>query len=275
MGILVASVMSLFFPAATFAAPTQAAANAGGIAPWKLAGASVSYWDSEVRLNLNGTTRGVATDDPNRLDWTFAPDAVVSLDGRYLAYVAADDRGYTNATITVVDLTSGAKTVVARPGYTIWPLLRWSPDSRQLAYVTQQPGTGTPQVNIVDADGTHQRMALSGGAFTRDSLQGLAKRGYGWSADGKSLIFHDNAVHPKTRWTVSLATGARSSSPYTGDSGSGSASTSPDVVCTDTCGGGGGSWLATSPCTNKPTRPPGIATSCRAQGRPLATRDAR
>jgi Tol biopolymer transport system component len=78
----------------------------------------------------------VATDDPNRLDWTFATDTVVSLDGQYLAYVAADDRGYTNATITVVDLTSGAKTVVARPGSSIWPLLRWSPDSRQLAYAT-------------------------------------------------------------------------------------------------------------------------------------------
>jgi hypothetical protein len=42
-GILLVSVISLLFPAATFAARAQTTASrAGGIAPWKLAGASVS-----------------------------------------------------------------------------------------------------------------------------------------------------------------------------------------------------------------------------------------
>jgi hypothetical protein len=59
----------------------------------------------------------------------------------------------------------------------------------------------------------------------------------------KSLVFHDNAMHPKTRWTVSLATGTRSSAPYVGDSGSGATSPSPDVIDP----GGGGSWACNVP----------------------------
>lgn len=176
------------------------------------AGARVTFSANQVRLTINGTTRTVATDTPARLDPLFAQLATVSPDGSTLLYVTGDGESMQNATFTTVNLTTLHRQVIAQLGNTFWiHAPRWSPDSKSIAYGRENLATYAPELWVMDATGAHQRLVATGGSLTHRSFEGREANAPSWSADGKSLVFYDSAYKPQTQWSVSVATGARSS----------------------------------------------------------------
>jgi hypothetical protein len=177
----------------------------------ELAGAVVTYVGNQVRLTLHGATRTVATDNVRRLDPLFATAGDVSPDGRTLLYLTADAEDYHNMTVTAVDLKTLQKHVLVQVPSDFWlQTPRWSPNSQWVAYVIQNAVTRAPEVWIANLAGTQHRLVVANKVLTVRSMEGLDKRAPSWSADGKNIVFYDNAYRPTTQYAVSVATGALS-----------------------------------------------------------------
>jgi hypothetical protein len=169
---------------------------------------------NQVQLTLNSSTTIVATDNPNRLYPMFANSSAISPDGWTLIYMTADSVGLHNTTFTAVNLKTLGKQVIASLGDSWWSMdPKWSPDGKHILYVRQDTQLGL-QLWVMDPTGAHQRPMISGSPLTAQSLVGFQPLMPQWSADGKSLIFYDNAYKPTTtQYTLNLATGKLSSAP--------------------------------------------------------------
>ncbi|WP_051362338.1 PD40 domain-containing protein [Solimonas soli] len=100
-----------------------------------------------------------------------------SPDGNTLAMTISDGKG--NADIALVDPRRGARTFDDVRRLTDSPAIdteaAWSPDGRSIAFTSDR--SGTPQIWLMNADGSEQRM------LTREG-QNMRPR---WSPDGKSI----------------------------------------------------------------------------------------
>lgn len=184
--------------------------------PTSTQGTRVTFVGTQVRLSMNGVTRTVATDTAARLNPLFAQLASVSPNGATLLYVTGIGEDMRDTIFTTVNLRTLRKQVIAKLGNTFWiHAPRWSPDSTQILYARENLTTFAPQLWVLNANGTNQRLVMTGGALTHYSFEGRMNKAPSWSADGKSITFFDSAYTPKTQWTVSLATGARTASAIT------------------------------------------------------------
>ena len=116
-------------------------------------------------------------------------DARISPDGRVVAYVvtAVDkvaNRG--KRSIWLVPVAGGSPTeLITSPRNDDSP--RWSPDGRQLAFLSSRDGV--PQIYVADADGRNQR---------RVSDVPLGVADFSWSPDGRHFAF-STEIYPDCR----------------------------------------------------------------------------
>jgi dipeptidyl aminopeptidase/acylaminoacyl peptidase len=114
-------------------------------------------------------------------------DPALSPDGKQVAFTVAIPDLTTNSIpkqIYIVPVTGGAPRQITREG-TDNERPRWSPDSRQIYFISTRGGSS--QVWVMDADGTHPRL------ITRLATEAS---GVLVSPDGKKLVF-ESSVYPE------------------------------------------------------------------------------
>jgi dipeptidyl aminopeptidase/acylaminoacyl peptidase len=121
-------------------------------------------------------------------------ETVISPDGKQVAWVErlVDNNGVPNGTsaIYVADISSGAtphRITATAAGFAAEEKVAWSPDSKQLAFLSDAGTSGQQQLYIVSASGGTARKLTQVKGFL-DSP--------GWSPDGKTLavLFTENAT---------------------------------------------------------------------------------
>lgn len=155
--------------------------------------ADVALIDAE-----SGETRHLGTD--KGLFW-YAP----SPDGKWIAY--SHMTGYRQKMaartydIEVAPVGGGPARVIAKDVYPDDGVCSWSPDGRELAYVTGQDGDAVADVHLLDvASGADRRLnpkAIPGKASWENRVVGL------WTPDGRSLVF----VRKGSLWRIARTGG--------------------------------------------------------------------
>ena len=203
----------IFWVPADGGAPTQltfGAVNAGGQVSWTpdsraiLFGANLSAgWERDLneaeiyRVSIDGGTPAALT---SRKGPDFAP--VVSPDGRYIAYLAADDLGkyYQRTDLHVMNIDgSGERNLSASLDRGIESAV-WGPDSRSI-YVTY-PEAGQNRVTRIGLDGSARIVAdgLTGSGLDRPYSGGE----FSVSRKGQVAVTVGDALHPSD---LGIATG--------------------------------------------------------------------
>ena len=194
-GYLKPGYRQIFWVPADGGAPTQltfGATNAGGQVSWTPDGRSILFsanlsknWEREpansevYRIGIDGGAPVALTDRKG-------PDgqAVVSPDGRHIAYVGFDDRqlGYQNAQLSAMNLDGSGKRVLTGGLDRSVGSPAWSADSR--AVYVQVEDRGTNKVERVGLDGSIREVATG---LTGDEID----RPY---AGGDFTVAHNGAV---------------------------------------------------------------------------------
>jgi hypothetical protein len=232
--LLFSATSPLILPSATALASTSPAFS---LALWYQAGSSVRYDNDKIVVTTKGKKHTVATDDPKRMDPAIASTgALVSPDGTKLIYTTATNRLWHDTQITIVDLTTSKKHTLAQFPDHFWPLLRWSPDSKQIAYVLVNSSGTAPEIYVESIDGTHQKKVVSDSTFTFQSLEGNEFTSFGWDKTGSYVLYYDSALAPHKLYAVSLTTGKQISQPASGaslssDTVSALAANEPNTPC--------------------------------------------
>ena len=119
----------------------------------------------------------------------------VSPDGKWLARQRIDDRAG-NGDIWVDNLERGTRIrVTTDPKVDLLPV--WSPDGRQLAYISDARGAAA--IGLASADGTGVRRTIP--------CPGLACETTDWSSDGKELIVAVRTASGSDVWAISTEAG--------------------------------------------------------------------
>jgi Tol biopolymer transport system component len=186
----------------------------GADAAWRPNGRHIATWGEVVGtqdedgppglyiVDADGTNvrrlAGVA--NPVGIEW--------SPDGRQLAFVNPDGiDGPFRINIADID-ESGAMTAL-HPlrldlGSSSEWMPKWSPDGRQLAFLTEKDVRS--HIGVVNADGTGYRIV-------GPELSDLAATNPTWSPDGRSLVVIEDQRGPRTAsegaWLIDVATGAQ------------------------------------------------------------------
>ncbi len=153
--------------------------------------------DEASNLVIEQTVAGAPADGTNRRPLTqskrfkWAPE--VSSDGQRLAYLT-DRTGVTS--LWVQDLVADSDRLVARfPGYTL-EMVRWSPDSTQLAVAAAE--LDNLDIYLIDQDGGPLRQLTRHPAHDTNPV---------WSADGQTIYFTSDRTGTFQIWALDVATG--------------------------------------------------------------------
>lgn len=174
--------------------------GAKGPADWSPDGTHIAFdSDSPTPLlyetDVNGTTpKLISTDCSPEPVKCFEFFPAYSPDGKRLAFVRLTDDG-ANGVIGIRDLANGKVTLLEStrqgPPKNELGAPGWSPDGKRLVYYevakdNDGKPTGSSEMFIVDADGTH-RHALE--------TPGLAAGDPRWSPDGSLIVFSTEPIH--------------------------------------------------------------------------------
>jgi Tol biopolymer transport system component len=90
----------------------------------------------------------------------------------------------------VYEITRGILTPLTSEGQNFWPA--WSPDGKQLAFPAMRSG-GAVNLFWKSADGS--------GSAERLTTSEFAQQPFGWSPDGKMLVYHQS-LDPESGWDI-------------------------------------------------------------------------
>lgn len=135
-------------------------------------------------FGVNGTASSPATGVPD------------DSNGDILATVLSNDGGYDVATKSPTDSSSAVLASGNRDEYSA----AWSPDRRQIAFVSDQADARNTDIYVMDADGSNVRRITTNPAIDSEPA---------WSPDGSSIAFSRNESDGHSDiFVVSLADGA-------------------------------------------------------------------